>query len=82
MFPLIAMDRSGSHVAETALKALAVHLQDDDMYAVIEETLTKICQVYLIYLYYVHFPFRDFTKCMSTIARKLVATHDTQMLIR
>ncbi|KAI3972312.1 hypothetical protein MKX01_017916 [Papaver californicum] len=48
VFPLIAMDRSGSHVAETALKALAVHLQDNDMYAIIEETLTKICQVIVV----------------------------------
>ncbi|KAI3947364.1 hypothetical protein MKW92_015453 [Papaver armeniacum] len=47
VFPLIAMDRSGSHVTETALKALAVHLQDNDMYAIIEETLTKICQTAL-----------------------------------
>ncbi|KAI3874975.1 hypothetical protein MKW98_019548 [Papaver atlanticum] len=48
VFPLIAMDRSGSHVTETALKALAVHLQDNDMYAIIEETLTKICQVIVV----------------------------------
>ncbi|KAI3947337.1 hypothetical protein MKW92_015426 [Papaver armeniacum] len=38
------LELSGSHVTETALKALAVHLQDNDMYAIIEETLTKICQ--------------------------------------
>ncbi|KAI3915835.1 hypothetical protein MKX01_013291 [Papaver californicum] len=48
VFPLIALDRSGSHVAETALKALAVHLQDNDMYTIIEETLTKICQVIVV----------------------------------
>ncbi|XP_057505237.1 pumilio homolog 23 [Actinidia eriantha] len=44
-FPCIAMDRSGSHVAETALKSLAMHLQDDKSYSLIEETLTIICQV-------------------------------------
>ncbi|CAK7356439.1 unnamed protein product [Dovyalis caffra] len=45
VFPLISMDRSGSHVAETALKSLAMHLQDDEAYSVIEETLTNICKV-------------------------------------
>uniref|UniRef100_A0A6M2EQK6 PUM-HD domain-containing protein n=1 Tax=Populus davidiana TaxID=266767 RepID=A0A6M2EQK6_9ROSI len=45
VFPLISMDRSGSHVAETALKSLAMHLQDDEAYFVIEETLTNICKV-------------------------------------
>lgn len=44
-FPHIAMDRSGSHVAETALKSLAMHLQDDETYSLIENTLTTICQV-------------------------------------
>ncbi|KAI3947368.1 hypothetical protein MKW92_015457, partial [Papaver armeniacum] len=38
LFPLIAMDRS----------ALAVHLQDNDVFASIEETLTKICQVVVV----------------------------------
>lgn len=45
IFPLIAMDRSGSHVAETALKSLAMHLQDNEAYSTIEETLTMICKV-------------------------------------
>lgn len=45
VFPLIAMDRSGSHVAETALKSLAMHLQDNDTYSTIEETLMIICKV-------------------------------------
>ncbi|XP_058007559.1 pumilio homolog 23 isoform X2 [Hevea brasiliensis] len=45
IFPLIAMDRSGSHVAETALKSLATHLQDNEAYSIIEETLTMICKV-------------------------------------
>ncbi|XP_068663663.1 pumilio homolog 23-like [Aristolochia californica] len=44
VFPLIAVDKSGSHVAETALKSLAIHLQDKETHKIIEETLTKICQ--------------------------------------
>ncbi|XP_058108753.1 pumilio homolog 23-like [Magnolia sinica] len=47
-FPFIAMDKSGSHVAETALKSLALHLQDEEAYASIEETLTKICEVVVV----------------------------------
>uniref|UniRef100_A0A5B7AFA3 Pumilio 23 n=1 Tax=Davidia involucrata TaxID=16924 RepID=A0A5B7AFA3_DAVIN len=47
-FPHIAMDRSGSHVAETALKSLAVHLQDVETQSLIEETLTMICQAIVI----------------------------------
>ncbi|KAA8541572.1 hypothetical protein F0562_022724 [Nyssa sinensis] len=43
-FPCIAMDRSGSHVAETALKSFALHLQDDETQSLIEETLSMICQ--------------------------------------
>ncbi|PON78276.1 Coatomer beta subunit [Trema orientale] len=44
-FPYIAMDRSGSHVAETAIRSLAMHLQDSEAYFVIEDTLTMICKV-------------------------------------
>ncbi|CAJ1976064.1 unnamed protein product [Sphenostylis stenocarpa] len=44
-FPYIAMDRSGSHVAETAIKSLAVHLQDDEARPLVEEALTVICKV-------------------------------------
>ncbi|XP_016649559.1 PREDICTED: pumilio homolog 23 isoform X2 [Prunus mume] len=44
-FPSIAMDRSGSHVAETAIKSLSQHLQDNDVYSVIEDTLNAICKV-------------------------------------
>ncbi|KAI4325706.1 hypothetical protein MLD38_031081 [Melastoma candidum] len=44
VFPLIAMDKSGSHVVETALKSLVFHLQDDDTYSTIEETLMVICK--------------------------------------
>ncbi|KAL6137343.1 hypothetical protein ACLB2K_062635 [Fragaria x ananassa] len=44
-FPLIAMDKSGSHVAESAIKALSRHLQESDAYAVIEDTLNTICKV-------------------------------------
>lgn len=44
-FPCIAMDRSGSHVAETALKALTVHLQENESRGLVEDTLTMICQV-------------------------------------
>ncbi|ESR40043.1 Pumilio [Citrus sinensis] len=39
------MDRSGSHVAETALKSLAMHLQDEHAHSIIEETLKSICKV-------------------------------------
>lgn len=45
VFPLISMDRSGSHVAETTLKSLAMHLQYDEACSAIEETLTGICKV-------------------------------------
>lgn len=45
-FSHIAMDRSGSHVAETALKSLALHLQEDnETHSLIEETLSTLCQV-------------------------------------
>lgn len=44
-FPFLAMDRSGSHVAETAIKSLARHLQENDVYSVVEETLTILCEV-------------------------------------
>ncbi|XP_038898236.1 pumilio homolog 23 isoform X1 [Benincasa hispida] len=43
-FPFIAMDRSGSHVAETAIKSLAMHLQDEDVYPLVEDALTVICK--------------------------------------
>ncbi|KAK4487623.1 hypothetical protein RD792_005725 [Penstemon davidsonii] len=43
-FAHIAMDRSGSHVAETALKSLAMHLQDNESHSLIEETLTALCE--------------------------------------
>ncbi|XP_031387425.1 pumilio homolog 23 [Punica granatum] len=45
VFPFISMDRSGSHVAETALKSLAVHLEDEETYSTIEETIRLICEV-------------------------------------
>ena len=44
-FPFIAMDRSGSHVAESAIRSLAMHLQDTEVYPLIEDTLTMICKV-------------------------------------
>lgn len=44
-FPSIAMDRSGSHVAETAIKSLAAHLQHEEVHPLIEEALTMICKV-------------------------------------
>ena len=49
-FPFIAIDRSGSHVAETAIKSLAQHLQEDDVYSVVEETLTILCKVSIGFL--------------------------------
>ncbi|CAN1146336.1 Pumilio homolog 23 [Linum perenne] len=45
LFPVIASDRCGSHVAETALKSLATFVQDDAYYSAIEQTLSPICQV-------------------------------------
>ncbi|KAL1214456.1 Pumilio-like protein 23 [Cardamine amara subsp. amara] len=45
VFPAIAMDRSGSHVAESALKSLATHLENPDAYSVIEEALNSLCKV-------------------------------------
>ncbi|XP_059595381.1 pumilio homolog 23 isoform X3 [Vitis vinifera] len=47
-FPYIAMDRSGSHVAETALKSLSLHLQDKESYTLVEETLATICKVIVV----------------------------------
>lgn len=47
-FPRIAMDKSGSHVAESALKALAMHLQDTENYSLIEDTVTSICQAIVL----------------------------------
>ncbi|XP_045794818.1 pumilio homolog 23 isoform X2 [Trifolium pratense] len=44
-FPFIAMDRSGSHVAQTAINSLAYHLQHDDVRPLVEEALTVICKV-------------------------------------
>lgn len=44
-FPFIAMDRSGSHVAQTAIKSLAPHLQDDEACPLVEEALSVICKV-------------------------------------
>ncbi|EPS70418.1 hypothetical protein M569_04339 [Genlisea aurea] len=43
-FPHISMDKSGSHVAETALKSLATHLENDENYSLIKETLSALCQ--------------------------------------
>lgn len=48
VFSCISMDRSGSHVAETALKSLSVHLQDYEARSIIEETLSMICQAILL----------------------------------
>ncbi|GAU46980.1 hypothetical protein TSUD_190170 [Trifolium subterraneum] len=44
-FPFIAMDRSGSHVAQTAINSLSYHLQNDDVRPMVEEALTVICKV-------------------------------------
>ncbi|KAG4199356.1 hypothetical protein ERO13_A05G141800v2 [Gossypium hirsutum] len=48
IFPAIAMDRSGSHVAETAFKSLARHVQDTEAYTIIEDTLKMICKVIVV----------------------------------
>lgn len=50
--PLIAADKSGSHVVETALKSLSLHLQDAEAYAIIEETVTKMLQVLALGSYF------------------------------
>ncbi|KAG8364895.1 hypothetical protein BUALT_Bualt18G0046100 [Buddleja alternifolia] len=47
-FSHISMDRSGSHVAETALKSLARHLQDDDNHSLIEDTISALCQAIVV----------------------------------
>ncbi|KAI3775169.1 hypothetical protein L1987_49738 [Smallanthus sonchifolius] len=47
-FPQISMDRSGSHVAETALKSLAEHLQENETQSLIEVTLNDICQAIVV----------------------------------
>jgi nucleolar protein 9 len=44
-FPVIAMDKSGSHVAEAALKSLATHLEDESSRPMIEDILNMICKV-------------------------------------
>ncbi|KAM0920979.1 hypothetical protein ACQ4PT_007197 [Festuca glaucescens] len=44
-FPVIAMDKFGSHVAEAALKSLATHLEDETSRVIVEEILNKICKV-------------------------------------
>ncbi|CAM0943447.1 unnamed protein product [Alopecurus aequalis] len=44
-FPVIAMDKFGSHVAEEALKSLARHLEDEASRVIVEEILNKICKV-------------------------------------
>ncbi|XP_047067331.1 pumilio homolog 23-like [Lolium rigidum] len=44
-FPVIAMDKFGSHVAEAALKSLATHLEDGTSRVIVEEILSKICKV-------------------------------------
>uniref|UniRef100_A0A2P2KI90 Pumilio homolog 23 n=1 Tax=Rhizophora mucronata TaxID=61149 RepID=A0A2P2KI90_RHIMU len=49
VFPSIAMDRSGSHVAETALKSLAMQLQDIEVFSVIEDTLAALCKVIVVH---------------------------------
>uniref|UniRef100_A0A0A8XQ10 PUM-HD domain-containing protein n=1 Tax=Arundo donax TaxID=35708 RepID=A0A0A8XQ10_ARUDO len=44
-FPVIAMDKFGSHVAEAALKTLTTHLADETSRVMIEDILNKICKV-------------------------------------
>lgn len=43
-FVRIANDSCGSHVAETALNSLAMHIQDEEYHSMIKESLTLICQ--------------------------------------
>ncbi|KAJ1687263.1 hypothetical protein LUZ63_018653 [Rhynchospora breviuscula] len=44
-FPIIATDGVGSHVAETAIKALAKHMYDESSISYIEDTLSLICKI-------------------------------------
>uniref|UniRef100_A0A0D9XJ87 PUM-HD domain-containing protein n=1 Tax=Leersia perrieri TaxID=77586 RepID=A0A0D9XJ87_9ORYZ len=44
-FPIIAVDKFGSHVAEAALKSLATHLEDEASRGIIEDLLNRICKV-------------------------------------
>ncbi|XP_078164345.1 pumilio 23 isoform X3 [Carex rostrata] len=44
-FPIIATDKFGSHVAETAIKALAKHMYDESSNSYIGDTLNMICKV-------------------------------------
>ncbi|TVT97843.1 hypothetical protein EJB05_56886 [Eragrostis curvula] len=44
-FHVIAMDKSGSHVAEAALKSLATHLEDETSRSMIEDILSRLCKV-------------------------------------
>lgn len=50
--PFIARDRSGSHVAETAIKSLAAHLENHEALPLIEKALTVICKVLVLKSYY------------------------------
>uniref|UniRef100_A0ACD6AAN2 Uncharacterized protein n=1 Tax=Avena sativa TaxID=4498 RepID=A0ACD6AAN2_AVESA len=43
-FPVIAMDKFGSHVAEAAIRSLATHLEDETSRVIVEEILNKICK--------------------------------------
>ncbi|CAH9079071.1 unnamed protein product [Cuscuta epithymum] len=47
-FSYIATDKSGSHVVETALKSMAVHLQDSEQLSFINETLRKLCEAIIL----------------------------------
>ncbi|PIN13745.1 putative RNA-binding protein [Handroanthus impetiginosus] len=47
-FSHISVDRSGSHVAETALKSLARHLEDDENHSLIEETVSALSEAIMV----------------------------------
>lgn len=46
-FVSIVTDKFGSHVAETALRSLVKHMDEEGSYAYAEEILSKLCQVNL-----------------------------------
>jgi len=52
-FPVISMDKNGSHVTEAALKSLTTHLEDETSRAMIEGILNKICKVFFSFTRYV-----------------------------
>ncbi|KAL7100318.1 hypothetical protein ACP275_09G139300 [Erythranthe tilingii] len=47
-FAHVSMDKSGSHVAETALKSLARHLEDNENHSLVEATVSALCEAIVV----------------------------------